>query len=111
RAERRGGFRQGGDRRREGEGDGQGSGSRRPRENREGAPEARAEGRSDGGERRGGKFGGGGPKGEGRGGKPKGARPGKPEGKRGYDAPLPRKDKPIDPDSPFAVLAALKNKP
>ena len=37
-------------------------------------------------------------------------RGGKPEGGRSYEARPPRAEKPIDPDSPFAVLAALKNR-
>ncbi len=50
-------------------------------------------------------------------GKPKGKRPGggpkgkggKPQGARNFEARPPKKDKPIDPDSPFAALAALKD--
>lgn len=37
-------------------------------------------------------------------------RPPRNEGGRSFEARPPRNDKPIDPDSPFAVLAALKNK-
>ncbi|MEM6312134.1 MAG: disulfide oxidoreductase, partial [Pseudomonadota bacterium] len=49
-------------------------------------------------------------------GKPKGKRPqgkgkgAKPQGARSFEARPPKKDKPIDPDSPFAALAALKDK-
>ncbi len=35
---------------------------------------------------------------------------GKPQGQKTYDKRPPRAEKPIDPDSPFAVLAALKSK-
>ncbi len=42
-------------------------------------------------------------------GKPKGKR-GKPQGKRQPSARAPIKDKPFDPDNPFAALAALKAK-
>ncbi|MDV7270165.1 helicase-related protein [Thioclava sp. A2] len=48
---------------------------------------------------------------KGGGGKPKGkkfAKGGKPEQR--YEARPPKKEKPIDPDNPFAVLAALKGK-
>ncbi len=48
-------------------------------------------------------------KGEPRGKKPKGKR-GKPQGKQAQSARPPRKDKPFDPDNPFAALAALKAK-
>ena len=53
-----------------------------------------------------------------RGDRPKGGK-GKPKGKGGpkgdkgpktFESRPPKKDKPIDPDNPFAVLAALKNK-
>ena len=44
-----------------------------------------------------------------RGKKPKGKR-GKPQGPRQQSARPPRKDKPFDPDNPFAALAALKAK-
>jgi ATP-dependent RNA helicase SUPV3L1/SUV3 len=52
------------------------------------------------------------------GGKPGGERRGKPKGKRdehqgggkSFEARPPRREKPIDPDNPFAVLAALKGK-
>jgi ATP-dependent RNA helicase SUPV3L1/SUV3 len=56
------------------------------------------------------------PQGERReGGKPKGGKPerrdgGKPQGGKAFEARPPRAEKPIDPDNPFAVLAALKNK-
>ncbi|AOZ70148.1 disulfide oxidoreductase [Rhodobacter xanthinilyticus] len=68
-------------------------------------PEGRGE-RGDRGDRKGG--------GEKFGGKPKGK--GKPKfddakkGARHFEAHPPKKEKPIDPDSPFAVLAALKGK-
>ncbi len=45
----------------------------------------------------------GGPKGKGR-----GKDGGKPQGGRKFEARPPRKEKPMDPDSPFAALAALK---
>ena len=61
-------------------------------------------GRKDRGPRKGGKFDG--PQGEKRGGKP--ARDDKP---RNFSARPPKADKPIDPDNPFAVLAALKQRP
>ncbi|TMV95013.1 hypothetical protein FGG78_02490 [Thioclava sp. BHET1] len=55
------------------------------------------------------------PRGERKGGRPqgkKGKKGGKPEGggTRNFEARPPRKEKPIDPDNPFAVLAALKDK-
>lgn len=79
----------------------------KPRERREGdaEPRPRSEGRP-------GNFGGkGGDRGDrserpDRGGKPRGP---KPDGARSFQARPPR-DKPMDPDSPFAILAALKNK-
>lgn len=69
--------------------------------------DGRREGGAEGGKpfkggKPGGKFGG---KGGERGGKP--ARDDRP---RAFEAHPPKKDKPIDPDSPFAVLAALKAK-
>jgi ATP-dependent RNA helicase SUPV3L1/SUV3 len=42
------------------------------------------------------------------GGKPPGHAPGKSQAPQTFEARPPRKDKPIDPDSPFAKLAALK---
>ncbi|MBD3804020.1 MAG: disulfide oxidoreductase [Thioclava sp.] len=39
-----------------------------------------------------------------------GKKGGKPQGARNFEARPPKKDKPIDPDNPFAVLAALKDK-
>lgn len=76
----------------------------------------------EGGNRGGGKPRGaaaGGPRGD-RGDRPKGGK-GKPKGKGGpkgerdkgpktFEARPPKKEKPVDPDNPFAVLAALKNK-
>ncbi|MRX50257.1 disulfide oxidoreductase [Paracoccus sp. S-4012] len=89
--------RQGGDRRHEGEG-------KRERGPKKHGQPRRNEGEAarERGERpeRGGK---GGPKG-----KP-GQGP-RNEGSRAYSARPPRTEKPIDPDSPFAVLAALKNR-
>lgn len=82
-----------------------------PREG--GKPEFRGERRDGkpGGKPGGGKFGGdkfGGDK-FGRG--PKGGKGGpKSEGARQFEARPPKKDKPIDPDNPFAVLAALRDK-
>jgi ATP-dependent RNA helicase SUPV3L1/SUV3 len=76
-------------------------------------------GAREGGNRQGGKprRDAGGPGGN-RGDRPKGGK-GKPKGKGGpkgdkgpktFESRPPKKDKPIDPDNPFAVLAALKNK-
>ncbi len=101
RGPRREGNREGGNR-----DGGEGGGPRRRDGNREGGnreggkPEFRGE-RKDGG-----KFGGG--KGKG----PKGGKHGGPkhEGARQFEARPPKKDKPIDPDNPFAVLAALRDK-
>ncbi|WBU52497.1 helicase-related protein [Paracoccus sp. SCSIO 75233] len=50
-----------------------------------------------------------------KGGKPKGGKPGRGKNDRGdkaknFSARPPKADKPIDPDNPFAVLAALKDK-
>jgi len=42
--------------------------------------------------------------------KPKGKPAGKPSGPNRHSASPPRKEKPIDPDNPFAALLALKNK-
>ena len=47
---------------------------------------------------------------EGRGKKPAKGKRGKPQGKPAQQARAPRKDKPFDPDNPFAALAALKAK-
>ncbi|WBL32330.1 helicase-related protein [Sinirhodobacter sp. HNIBRBA609] len=45
------------------------------------------------------------------GGKPKGkGKPHEGKGARHFEARPPKKEKPIDPDSPFAILAALKDK-
>nr|WP_246026758.1 helicase-related protein [Paracoccus luteus] len=97
-------------------------GERRPgsKPGGERAREAGAEGQPDRTAREGGKparFGGKGGKPQGhrsgdkQGGKPGGhGGKGKPEGAR-FEARPPRAEKPLDPDSPFAVLAALKNKP
>ncbi len=71
---------------------------------REGA-EGRNAGGKSGARREGGK-----PEGK-RGGKGKHGKGGKPdEQPRNFQARPPKKDRPIDPDSPFAVLAALKGK-
>ncbi len=80
----------------------------------EGAERPQGE-RRDRGER-GGEGKGGGYKGN----KPKGGKPnergdrgdrgGKPQGAKSFEARPPRAEKPIDPDNPFAVLAALKNR-
>ncbi len=51
---------------------------------------------------KGGAKGGGKPQGKGRG------KGGKPSGPKTFEARPPKKDKPIDPDNPFAALAALK---
>lgn len=55
-------------------------------------------GKSFKGGKPGGKFGG------------KGGKPSREDRPRAFEAHPPKKDKPIDPDSPFAVLAALKGK-
>jgi len=48
-------------------------------------------------------------RGKGKSGKrPRKDQPGKPKGERKFSAAPPKTDKPIDPDSPFAALAALK---
>ena len=86
--ERRHGGKPGGDRRRDGEG-----GNRPRQDGKSGKP--------------GGKFGDRGQRDGKPGGKPRGP---KPEAARNYEARPPRNEKPIDPDNPFAVLAALKNK-
>ncbi|NGQ89860.1 helicase [Rhodobacter sp. HX-7-19] len=59
------------------------------------------------GERREGGFKGGN---KGKGGKPERRDGGKPGGGKAFEARPPRAEKPIDPDNPFAVLAALKTK-
>ena len=46
----------------------------------------------------------------GKGGKPERRDGGKPQGGKSFEARPPRAEKPIDPDNPFAVLAALKAK-
>ncbi len=43
-------------------------------------------------------------------GKPKGKPQGKPQGRQQFSAKPPKKEKAIDPDNPFAALAALKDK-
>ncbi|KEO60974.1 helicase-related protein [Thioclava indica] len=58
------------------------------------------------------------PRGDRKGGRPQGKsfdkkggkKGGKPDQARNFEARPPKKDKPIDPDNPFAVLAALKDK-
>jgi ATP-dependent RNA helicase SUPV3L1/SUV3 len=47
---------------------------------------------------------------KGKGGKPDRRDGGKPGGAKAFEARPPRVEKPIDPDNPFAVLAALKTK-
>jgi ATP-dependent RNA helicase SUPV3L1/SUV3 len=59
------------------------------------------------GERREGGFKGGN---KGKGGKPERRDGNKPGGAKAFEARPPRPEKPIDPDNPFAVLAALKTK-
>ena len=59
------------------------------------------------GERREGGFKGGN---KGKGGKPERRDGNKPAGAKAFEARPPRPEKPIDPDNPFAVLAALKTK-
>ncbi|MBC2833907.1 helicase-related protein [Paragemmobacter straminiformis] len=77
--------------------------------------ERRDRGGERGGEGKGGGYKGNKPKG----GKPgdrgdrggdRGERGGKPQGAKSFEARPPRAEKPIDPDNPFAVLAALKNR-
>lgn len=75
-------------------------GERGDRPKREGGGE-----RPQGERREGGK-----PKGGGKGGKPERRDGGKPQGTKTYESRPPRAEKPIDPDNPFAVLAALKAK-
>ena len=91
----------------------QNQGGRRQGSRAEGEGGARRQGRKPQGE--GGRGDGG--KGDGKGGKPGGPKGGKPRGKgdrddraKTYSARPPRAEKPIDPDNPFAVLAALKDK-
>ncbi|KEO52924.1 helicase-related protein [Thioclava pacifica] len=79
----------------------------RPRGNRPPRREA-GQGGKPGGER-GERKGGGKPHGK-RDGHKGGKKGGKPQGARNFEARPPKKDKPIDPDNPFAVLAALKDK-
>ena len=106
------GHRHGGDRQGERNGDRQGQGERRGGERHRGQPAG------DRGERREGGRGNGRPdQNKGRDGKPQGGnrpdrnerneRGGKPQQAK-FEARPPRKEKPIDPDSPFAKLAALK---
>ncbi len=99
--ERQGGERQGGER--------QGGGPRREREGQDGKPRFEGKRRDDNrGERQGGERQDRGPKGKPRhdGGK------GKPrhDGPKSFEARPPKPEKQIDPDSPFAILASLKNK-
>ncbi|WP_313350138.1 hypothetical protein, partial [Paracoccus sp. (in: a-proteobacteria)] len=78
-------------------------GERGPRRDREPGQENRREGKPFEGKRRDDQRGERGPKG-----KPKG----KPrhDGPKSFEARPPRAEKQADPDSPFAILAALKNK-
>lgn len=95
------GSRPQGDRpRREGAGGERAQGERGERPKREGGGD-----RPQGERREGGK-----PKGGGKGGKPERRDGGKPQGAKSYESRPPRAEKPIDPDNPFAVLAALKAK-
>ena len=73
------------------------------RPNRQGQGQGRARGKPQGKSAEGGRPRGQGPKGKGKG------KGGKPEGARKFEARPPKKDK-IDPDNPFAALAALKGK-
>ena len=93
------------------QGQGQGRGpqgaraERGPR--RDGKP---GEGRNSDGKPGEGRFGG---EGKRSGGGPKGKPKGKPprhDGPKSFEARPPRAEKKIDPDSPFAILASLKNK-
>nr|WP_298101033.1 helicase-related protein [uncultured Shinella sp.] len=120
--QRQGGHRHGGERHQGGERQGDRQGERQDRGERRGGDRNRGQQAGERGERREG----------GRGGRPdqgKGGRDGKPQGgnrpdrgdHRGerndrsakpqqakFEARPPRKEKPVDPDSPFAKLAALK---
>ncbi|UDF31588.1 UNVERIFIED_ORG: hypothetical protein LHK14_09755 [Roseateles sp. XES5] len=107
--QRQGGHRQGGER----QGDRQGQGERRGGDRR-GQPSGERGERSERGERRDGGGRGRPDQAKGRDGKPQGGnrpdrgeRSGKPQQAK-FEARPPRKEKPIDPDSPFAKLAALK---
>lgn len=110
--QRQGGNRHGGERQGERQGDRQNQGERRGGDRQRGQPAGeRGEQR---GERRDGGRGGRPDQGKGRDGKPQGGnrpdrgeRGGKPQPVK-FEARPPRKEKPIDPDSPFAKLAALK---
>lgn len=90
---------------RQGQGQGRPQGERGPRREREAGQENRREGKPFEGK----------PRGE-RGDRPERGPKGKPKGKPRHDGPKsfearpPRAEKQADPDSPFAVLAALKNK-
>jgi ATP-dependent RNA helicase SUPV3L1/SUV3 len=68
-----------------------------------GRPERRGEGKGPPKGQRGGK----GPKDKGR---RDGPRDGADDQPRRFEAKPPRQDKPIDPDSPFAILQQLKNR-
>ncbi|MDR5651118.1 helicase-related protein [Ruixingdingia sedimenti] len=110
-----------GDFRRGGGGERRGEGQRGPRREGQGGPR-RAEGAPEGGEPRKDRGGERGDRGErphkgGKGHKGhSGGKPGgKPGGERRGDQPQrfesrPAKDKPVDPDSPFAILAALRDR-
>ncbi|MGD9478894.1 helicase-related protein [Shinella sp. G-2] len=110
--QRQGGHRQGGER----QGDRQGQGERRSGDRR-GQPSGERGERNERGERRDGGGRGRPDQAKGRDGKPQGGnrpdrgerneRGGKPQQAK-FEARPPRKEKPIDPDSPFAKLAALK---
>ncbi|MFN7168845.1 MAG: helicase-related protein [Pannonibacter sp.] len=123
--------RRGGDRNRgqgqgqgQGEGRGQGRGDRRPHQGkREGGPEGSREGGREGGRPEGRRGDGNRPEGASRGEDRRGGprrddhKGGKPQGQGGRDQGnrdqgnrdrAPRADKPIDPNSPFAALMALK---
>ena len=98
---------------------------RGPRRRSHNAGEGRGSGAADAGKESGGKEGAGRPRGRGRGdeqgfanarrkGKGKGPKGGKPQqkqdgGPRRTHAGPPRKERPIDPDNPFAILQQLKN--
>jgi ATP-dependent RNA helicase SUPV3L1/SUV3 len=95
RGQREGGNRQGGRPRRDAGAGGGNRGDRAERGDRGGDRPKGGKGKPRGK---------GGPKGD------RGDRQGRDQGPKTFEARPPRKEKPVDPDNPFAVLAALKNK-
>ncbi|MFC3568683.1 helicase-related protein [Paracoccus simplex] len=98
-----------GERQGQGQGQGRPQGERGPRREREAGQEPRREGKPFEGKRRDENRGERGDRPD-RG--PKGKHKGKPrhDGPKSFEARPPRAEKQADPDSPFAILAALKNK-